>query len=147
MKEELREGLKELKDQRIAYALLRIILGVNIFMHGLSRLLAGPAHFVTKITTQFAPTSLPHWSLTGFAILLPWVEALLGLLLLLGLWTRFALIAGSLLMLILTFGSTLIQDWGIAGLQLTYAIAYFGLLFLLRYNQYSIDEAIAKKLP
>ena len=131
----------------MAYALLRIILGVNICMHGVSRLLAGSSVFVSKITVQFAHTSLPHWSLVGFAILLPWVEALLGLLLLLGLWTRFALIAGSLLMLVLTFGSSLVQDWGIAGLQLTYAIAYFGLLFLLRYNRYSIDGAIAKRAP
>ncbi len=132
---------QELKDKHTAYALLRIILGVNILMHGVSRLLAGPSVFVAKITVQFAHTPLPHWSLVGFAVLLPWVEALLGLLLLLGLWTRFALIAGSLLMLVLTFGSGVVQDWGIAGLQLTYAIAYFGLLFLLNYNRYSIDRA------
>ena len=140
--EELREGSA---DRRTAYALLRVILGLNIFMHGLSRLLAGPYLFVTKITTQFAHTPLPHASLFYFAIALPWAEAFLGFLLLVGLWTRFALIAGTLLILILTFGSTLIEDFGIAGLQLTYAIAYFGLLFLLRYNRYSIDGAIARK--
>jgi thiosulfate dehydrogenase [quinone] large subunit len=138
---------EELKDRYTAYALLRIILGVNILMHGVSRLLAGSSVFVAKITTQFAHTSLPHWSLIAFAMLLPWVEALLGLLLLLGLRTRSALIAGSLLMLVLTFGSSLVQDWGIAGLQLTYAIAYFGLLFLLNYNRYSLDGAFAKRSP
>ncbi len=147
-REDLREGAREgSKDRRIAYFLLRVILGLNIFMHGLSRLLAGSAVFVTKITTQFAHTPLPHEGLVAFAILLPWVEALLGFLLLVGLWTRFALIAGSLLMLILTFGSTLVQDFGIAGLQLTYAIAYSGLLFLLRYNRYSIDGAVTKRQP
>jgi thiosulfate dehydrogenase (quinone) large subunit len=135
------------KDRRIAYALLRILLGANIFMHGVSRLMAGPAVFTAKITEQFARAPLPHWSLVGFAVVLPWLEALLGLLLLLGLWTRFALIAGSLLILVLTFGVTLVQEWGIAGLQLIYAIAYAALIFLRSYNAYSIDGAIAKNAP
>jgi thiosulfate dehydrogenase [quinone] large subunit len=139
---EIRENLK---DQRTAYALLRVILGLNIFMHGAARLLVGPGLFMAKTIAQFAHAPLPHWSLVAFTSVLPWAEALIGLLLMLGLWTRVALIAGSLVILSLTFGVTLVQQWDIAGLQLTYAIAYAALLFLLHYNWYSIDRARLRK--
>ena len=55
------------------------------------------------------------------------------------------LIGGSLLILILTFGSALVQDWEIAGLQLIYALVYAVLLFLLSYNEYSADAVISRK--
>jgi thiosulfate dehydrogenase [quinone] large subunit len=132
-------------DRRLAYALFRVFLGVNIFMHGLSRLMAGPAAFTGTIMHQFANSPLPHWSLVSFAVALPWAEALLGLLLVLGLWTRFALVAGSLLMLLLTFGIALVQDWNVAGLQLIYAMAYAILLYARRENSYSVDELAGRR--
>jgi len=133
------------KDRQAAYTLLRCVLGINIFIHGLSRLLAGSALFASKIVTQFAQTPLPHWSVYTFGLSLPWIEALLGFLLLIGLRTRAALIGGGLLILTLTFGSSLIQDWSAASSQLTYALAYAALLFLLRYNTWSIDQVLAKR--
>jgi thiosulfate dehydrogenase [quinone] large subunit len=51
---------------------------------------------------------------------LPWTEATIGLLLLLGLFTRFALVAGSLEMIVLMAGITLAQNWEVAGIQLIY---------------------------
>ena len=143
-REDARADLRtNVRDRRLAYGLLRVLLGANIFMHGVSRLIAGQAVFAAKIAGQFAHTPLPHWSLVSFAAILPWAEALLGLLLLLGLWTRFALIAGCLLILLLTVGITLVQDWNVAALQLIYASAYAALLFLRSYNAYSLDGAIA----
>jgi len=133
------------QDRQAAYTLLRFVLGMNIFIHGLSRLLAGSALFASKVVTQFAQTPLPRWSVYAFGLSLPWIEALLGLLLLIGLRTRAALIGGGLLILTLTFGSSLIQDWSAAGSQLTYALAYAALLFLLRYNVWSIDRALEKR--
>ena len=133
------------RDRQAAYMLLRFVLGMNIFIHGISRLLAGSALFASKVVTQFAQTPLPRWSVYSFGLSLPWIEALLGLLLLIGLRTRAALIGGGLLILTLTFGSSLIQDWSAAGSQLTYALAYTALLFLLRYNTWSIDQALAKR--
>ena len=126
-------------DQRLAYALLRIVVGVNLLMHGVSRMMAGPGMFAAKLVGQFARAPLPVWSVWSFGMVLPAIEALIGLLLLIGLRTRAALIAGSLLILVLTFGSGLVQDWPAAGLQLTYALAYAALLFLLRYNGWSVD--------
>jgi thiosulfate dehydrogenase [quinone] large subunit len=128
------------RDQRLAYALLRIVVGLNLGMHGVSRMLAGPGTFASKLVEQFAHSPLPQWSVWGFGMVLPAIEALLGLLLLLGLRTRAALVAGSLLIMVLTFGASLVQDWPVAGLQLTYALVYSVLLFLVRHNGWSVDD-------
>ena len=126
-------------DRRVAYALLRAIIGVNLAVHGVSRLLAGPRNFATSLVTMFHATPLPGWSVLAFGLALPWVEAALGLLILLGLATRFALIAASLTILALTFGSTLRQDWQSAGLQLIYAAIYAALLAFRHENTYSLE--------
>ena len=126
-------------DRRIAYALLRAIIGVNLAVHGISRLLAGPHAFAASLIGMFHATLLPAWSLNAFGLVLPWIEAALGLLILFGAATRYALIAASLTILVLTFGSTLRQDWESAGLQLIYAAIYAALLAFRRENAYSID--------
>lgn len=130
------------RDQRLAYALLRMVVGLNLLMHGVSRITMGPTTFATRMVAQFEHTLLPTASVWAFALFLPAIEAFLGLLLLLGLRTRAALIAASLLIMVLTFGSSLVQDWAAAGLQLTYALVYTALLFLLRYNGWSLDACL-----
>jgi thiosulfate dehydrogenase [quinone] large subunit len=131
-------------DLSVAYALLRITLGINIALHGISRILAGPASFVSSLTRQFHGTVLPHFAVQGFGYALPWLEALTGLLILFGALTRVALIAGGLLIVLLTFGSTLHQDWDIAGLQLIYALVYFVLIGLRQYNSWSVDGLFSR---
>jgi thiosulfate dehydrogenase [quinone] large subunit len=126
-------------DEKLAYALLRIFVGLNLTMHGVGRLIAGLGNFTGKLETQFAHTVLPPWSVQIFATVLPPVEGLLGLFLLIGWRTRAALVAGIVWIMILTFGSALVQDWQAAGTQLIYALAYAALLFLHRYNSLSID--------
>ena len=132
-------------DLALGYALLRITLGINIAMHGISRLLAGPATFVASLTQQFSSTVLPHFAVLGFGYALPWLETLIGLLVLVGALTRVALVAGALLIAVLTFGSSLHQDWNVAGVQLIYAIAYFILIGWLRYNWLSVDGWLSRR--
>ena len=131
-------------DLSVAYALLRITLGINIALHGISRILAGPAAFVSSLTKQFEGTALPLLAVHGFGYALPWLEALIGLLILFGALTRVALIAGALLIVLLTFGSTLHQDWDVAGLQLIYALVYFVLIGLRQHNSLSIDGLFSR---
>lgn len=133
------------KDAALAYLFLRATLGVNIFFHGLSRILAGPAVFAATLVQQFHATPLPSGMVSVFAHALPWVEAVIGLLLLLGAATRFALCAGALLILLLTFGSALHQDWDVAGLQLIYAAVYAALLAFRDNNAFSVDGAWRQK--
>ncbi len=130
------------RDMGIAYLLLRATLGLNIFMHGMSRLVAGTSIFAGSLVPLFQKTFLPAWLVYAFGLSLPWAEALLGLLMLIGLRTRAALIGGSCLMLILTFGTSLRQNWQTAELQLVYATVYAALLASRQNNLYSLDAVI-----
>ncbi|HEX4321244.1 MAG TPA: DoxX family protein [Acidobacteriaceae bacterium] len=127
------------RDFQLAYLLLRLILGLNIAMHGISRILTGTAHFAATLIPQFQSTPLANWAVYDFGLVLPWFEAAIGLLLFLGLYIRLSLIGGSLLMLALTFGTALRQDWNIAATQLLYAAIYSALLAFAAYDRYSLD--------
>ncbi len=135
-------GRTSATDRRIAYALLRIVFGIDIFFHGLSRLLGDHAAFLAYLSQQMAKAPLPKSILPPFAAALPWTEATIGLLLLLGLFTRFALVAGSLEMIVLMAGITLAQNWEVAGIQLIYCAIYFVLLTHRGRNFYSLDTLI-----
>ncbi len=129
-------------DVIAGYTVLRIALGVNIAMHGVARLLAGPGKFASQMSKQFGPTILAAPLVTAFGYTLPWAEGILGALILVGLLTRPALILGALLIAALSFGSCLLQDWNAAGFQLLYAAVYGLLLMFCRYNTISLDELL-----
>ena len=132
-------------DSVWAYTVLRLTFGANIVLHGLSRLLAGHAAFLAYLNHYFEKAPLiPASQLPLFAWVLPPVESALGVLLLLGLWTRFALIAGGLVITMLAIGTNLAQDWGVAGLQLIYAFLYYYLLVHRDQNTLSIDGMLER---
>jgi len=137
---------KGMSDATIAYGVLRLTLGINIALHGISRVISGQAAFLAYLNHYFEKTALmPKEILPFFAIFITWAETILGTLVLFGAFTRFALIAGSLVLAMLAFGTNLAQDWGIAGLQLTYALVYY---FLLKHreelNGLSVDAMLSK---
>ena len=53
---------------------------------------------------------------------------------------RRALIAGAILMLGLTFGSSLREDWQIVSIQLVYSLVYCILLAGIQFNSYAADK-------
>jgi len=106
----------------------------------LSRVLNGRAVFLAYLDHYFEHAHLiPAAMLPTFAAVLPWAETIVGLLVLLGLASRFAFIAGALLMLALVIGTNLAQDWAVAGLQLIYCFIYYYLLAHLEQNTISVD--------
>jgi thiosulfate dehydrogenase [quinone] large subunit len=132
-------------DERIAYAFLRFVFGLNICFHGLTRLLAGRPAFLAYLIKSLAPAVLvPKAAIPPLAVVLPWVEAIIGLLLLLGLFTRLSLIVGFLVMILLMAGVTLAQDWATASLQLMYCLIYFILLTFLSRNHFSLDSLLRR---
>jgi thiosulfate dehydrogenase [quinone] large subunit len=128
----------------LAYGTFRFALGVVELMHGLVRLpvLAG---FATGMAKQFQGTILPAWFVYSFGTVLPFLETLIGLALILGVFTRWTLVAASLLVSILIFGTSLRSDWATVGLQMIYVLAFFVALFLLEHNQYSVDRFIHRR--
>jgi len=127
-------------DAVIAYTILRISFGANIMLHGVSRIVMGHAAFLAYLTHYFEKAPyVPAGMLSIFATVQPWIELILGLLLVIGLATRFSLIAGGLVIMSLVLGTNLAQDWLVSGLQLIYAFLYYYLLVHLDQNRYSID--------
>lgn len=127
----------------IAYTILRLSFGANILLHGLSRVLNGRPAFLAYLNHYFEHAHLvPAGVLPVFAAVLPWVETALGLLLMLGLFSRFTLIAGALVMTGLVIGTNLAQDWLVSGLQLPYCFIYYYLLIHLEQNAISLDAMI-----
>ncbi|MGA7524740.1 MAG: DoxX family membrane protein [Acidobacteriaceae bacterium] len=133
-----------LRSPALGFLLLRLTLGLNICMHGVSRIAAGPERFADSLVPMFQRTPLPAWSVHLFGLSLPWAEAILGFFLLVGLCARLALLGGSLLILVLMFGTTLRQDWNTAGIQLLYAAVYAALLAFDRWNEYSLDRLLSR---
>jgi thiosulfate dehydrogenase [quinone] large subunit len=145
VKRNLPDALPRWSDAVWAYTILRLSFGANIMLHGVSRLLAGHAAFLAYLTHYFDKTpAVPASLLPAFAWALPPVETTLGLLLFFGLWTRFALIAGALVLTLLVFGTNLAQDWNVAGLQLIYAFLYYYLLVHRDRNAISIDGILSR---
>jgi thiosulfate dehydrogenase (quinone) large subunit len=131
------------RDAVWAYTILRLSFGANIMLHGIARLMVGHAAFLAYLTHYFATTpAVPSSMLPTFARVLPLVETGLGLLLVLGLWTRFALITGALVITGLVIGTNLAQDWTVAGLQLIYAFIYYYLLVHRDKNLVSLDRFV-----
>jgi thiosulfate dehydrogenase (quinone) large subunit len=107
-------------------------------MHGLVRLPHLNA-FADGLVKQFGETPLPALMVRPFAIVLVFLEAIVGLLLLLGLRTRAALILGSAAIAALVFGTALRSDWNTLAIQLLYAAVYAALLAAREWNAYSLD--------
>jgi thiosulfate dehydrogenase (quinone) large subunit len=130
-------------DRKIGYHVLRFTLGLSIFMHGLTRL-PHLSTFADGMVKEFANTVLPAMVVRPFAMGLVFVEAIVGLLVLLGLFTRAALILGSATMAALIFGTTLRSDWNTVAVQLLYCGIYAALIAGREYNAYSFDTLLRR---
>lgn len=126
-------------DLSLAHALLRVGLGINLFMHGFSRI-PNLAAFVEHTQTVFAKTWLPGPMVTLTAYSIPFIELLLGAVLILGFLLRPALVTGFLFMFMLTFGICVAQNWSVASEQLIYMIILGLLLASARYHRFGLTN-------
>ena len=127
-----------------SFLLLRLAVAISMFGHGLVRL--------PKLTTfsnwmigSFENSMLPKFIVTPFSYILPIAEFTIGLLLLLGLFTKPSLIAGGFVMLVLLFGTSMIENWEAIPSQLIH-VAFFALLLqFIDYNSWAVDILIKKQ--
>ncbi|MDB4900915.1 MAG: hypothetical protein JWQ63_196 [Mucilaginibacter sp.] len=127
-----------MKKEQYTYLLARLPMGMSFLGHGFIRL--------TKLTTfshgmvgQFSKSFLPEQFVSAFSYSLPFLEFITGLLLLLGLFTRFSIVLGVVLILSLIAGSSIIEQWNNIFIQMIYG-AYLAVLFYFtNYNGISID--------
>jgi thiosulfate dehydrogenase [quinone] large subunit len=130
-------------DHQLAYAVFRLTLGINILVHGAGRLFGpGAEGFATTTAAEFSKTALPAGMVHAFLIVVPFAELVLGTLTALGLFTRWALTLGGLLIAALVFGTAMRSDWNTVGVQMIYAITYYLLLVNRSANRFSLDALV-----
>jgi thiosulfate dehydrogenase [quinone] large subunit len=128
-----------------SYAVLRFTLGTTFLLHGITRFVSGWSAFAEQMVESFHHTFLPDFMVRPFALSVPPVEAVLGVLLCLGLFTRWTLIAGGLWMVALVFGTTIRQDYSIVAIQLLYALLFFVLQVCEPANRISLDSLLRER--
>jgi thiosulfate dehydrogenase [quinone] large subunit len=134
-------------DYVLAFFTLRLALGVNELMHGITRIFMGMglSGFLNFTQNQFKDTPLPVWQVRAFATVVPCCELIIGALLILGLWTRWALALAALLMVGIIFGTALRSDWQLVFLQMFYSLHYAMMLMWRRYDLWSVDARMSRK--
>jgi thiosulfate dehydrogenase [quinone] large subunit len=130
-----------------SYAVLRFTLGTTFLLHGITRFVSGWSAFADQMVQSFHNTFLPDFMVRPFALSVPPVEAVLGTLLCLGLFTRWTLIAGGLWMVALIFGTTVRQDYPTVAIQLLYALLFFVLQVWAPSNRISLDALMGGRRP
>ena len=122
-----------------AYALLRVTLGVVFLFNGIGKFMGGLGNFVGEMNQRFAG-HLPAALVTPFAYVLPFMEVLFGALILLGLFSGIALVLSGLLLVALTFGTVMLNDFPTVAHNTQYALVNFVLLWFVDYNGFSVDR-------
>ncbi len=137
--------LAGVSDLQLGYSIFRFTSGVNLFFHGFMRILTGEEPWVTKQAAVFVGDPLlPMWFVKAFLYVLPSIEVGLGALIAIGLFTRWALLAGCALMFVLVFGNLTRQDWGTVGNNMHYVLYYALMVAGQRYNVFALDNRQSK---
>jgi thiosulfate dehydrogenase [quinone] large subunit len=129
----------------LGYFVLRLSLGVDMFMHLVVREWGVSKDFVPVTEKMFVGNLLPMSWVHTFLTVLPYFEGLLGVLLILGLLSRWALFAEGLLVTVLLFGTAIRSDWTVVSHQMIYILFVFLLLSLEQYNYFSVDAMLARR--
>jgi len=103
--------LKNTHNRTWAILIARLILGLIFFMAGVWKVFTlGPIqHARGMFVGSFAETFLPVWSLWVTGTTIPIVELIAGALIILGLFTRPALLSIGAVLVIVTFGHLLAE--------------------------------------
>jgi thiosulfate dehydrogenase (quinone) large subunit len=129
----------------LGYFILRLSLGVDMLMHYVVRTWGISKDFVPVTEKMFVGNLLPMSWVHVFLTVLPYFEGLLGILLIVGLLSRWALTAEGLLVTVLLFGTALRSDWTVVSHQMIYLLFVFILLAVEQYDYFSVDAFLARR--
>lgn len=129
---------------KTAYLLTRLAIGISMFGHGFVRLFK-LNDFSAHVIQSFGKSMLPVPFVTLFAYVLPFVEFLTGVLLIAGLFTKQAAIAGCILMFMLLFGSSMIENWDVFTSQLMHVLFFVIVIQFIASNSFAMDNLRKKR--
>lgn len=126
-----------------AFLILRLAIAISMLGHGLARL-PKLNTFSQWMVGSFEKSILPQALVIPFSYALPIAEFCIGLLLLVGLFTKPAAFAGAAVLLILLFGTTTIENWEAIPSQLLHIIFFAILIQFIESNTYALENIIFK---
>jgi len=136
------EATGPLTNFQIGYIFFRVFVGANLFFHGFIRVLTGVSAWEQPQAATFVDTFLPMPLVHIALYTIPYVQIFLGACIVLGLYTRWALLGGLSLFFILLFGHVVRQNWSGAHIVMHYGVYYWILLALLGQNRLALDNRI-----
>lgn len=133
------------KHKESNYLLLRAIMGLNMTIHGATRLFGDYTSFIDKMKTMFEPSFIPSFLVSIGANLISPIEFVFGILLLIGFKTKVSILILNLNMMLLICGVSVLQKWDLAGLQMAYALYLFFIGNYVNLNYFSVDQYLENK--
>src|SRR5207244_10752846 len=133
-----------MKHREVAYAFLRVTLGLIFLFYGIGKFMGGISNFVGGMNRQFSG-KLPAAMVMPFAYFIPFAETISGALIVLGLFTRVGLTLSGILIIGLTFGLVILGQAPTVAHNLQYVLLNFVLLWFVDFNSISIDSLISKR--
>ncbi|AKP52749.1 DoxX family membrane protein [Cyclobacterium amurskyense] len=124
----------------MSYVFIRLGIGISMLGHGLVRIPKLTA-FSEGMLKNFKDSLLPNFMLIPFTYALPFVEFLIGFLLILGWQTKNAAVIGGVLMLILIGGTSLIENWGALPSQMIHLLFFVLVYEFNQSNTLALDKS------
>ncbi|SHN08472.1 thiosulfate dehydrogenase [quinone] large subunit [Cyclobacterium lianum] len=125
----------------LSFVFIRLGIGISMFGHGLVRI-PKLANFSTGMLDDFDGSFIPEFVVMPFSCALPFLEFILGSMLILGWKTRLAGMMGAVLMLMLMAGTTMIENWGALPSQMIHLLFFILVYEFHGKNTWALDSQI-----
>lgn len=127
--------------------ILRFALGGMLIFMAIGKLMMGVSTFVQNTSPLFEKSVIPTGLVTEFLFIVPWLELILGTLILLGLFTRFASILSGFLFALFAIGLVATGNTEMTGAIGDNFIYIFAALWLKKtpIGKISLDHRSKKK--
>ncbi|MCU7616591.1 DoxX family protein [Chryseobacterium sp. PBS4-4] len=123
-----------MKDFKTIFFFLKLPIAVSLAGHGMVRI-PKLQIFTDGMVKSMEKSAIPEALMTPFGYILPFLEAIVGISLLIGFKPKLTIYTAISLMTILIFGSSSVENWSAIEAQLLHSLYLFVLLwFYLKYN-------------
>jgi Predicted membrane protein len=133
-----------IENSKYAYFFLRLPLALSMLGHGLVRMPKLQAFSDWMVGFMEKSWFIPKTLVVPFSYFVTFSELIIGILLFIGLFTRQTIYFGLVVMAMLVWGSTAVENWDAISSQLIHAIYFGALLLLLHYDRFSADWYMKK---
>ncbi|HJY11706.1 MAG TPA: MauE/DoxX family redox-associated membrane protein [Flavobacterium sp.] len=126
-----------MKDFKTIFFFLKLPISISLAGHGLVRI-PKLQIFAEGMLKSMEKSVIPEALMMPFGYILPFLEAIIGIFLLIGFKPKLSIYAAISLMTILIFGSSSVENWSAIEAQLLHSLYLFVLLWF--YLKYSPEE-------